>query len=164
MTTNAKRIGISVLLCIAIGGAGCGDGSATRPDLGPDAILADRVLTDAPRPDVAPTDAGADAAGPRTFMVTVGPGGALQFSPSTLTISAGDTVMWMWDSSGHTVNSGTTIEGDGLFCSPNNSGCGNNPASNAGAVYSHTFTETGTFPFFCRPHFSLGMRGTITVK
>lgn len=42
-----------------------------------------------------------------THVVTVGPGGSMTFSPSTLTIANGDTVRWEWDSSGHTVTSGT---------------------------------------------------------
>jgi plastocyanin len=33
-----------------------------------------------------------------------------------------------------------------------------------GATYDHTFTTTGTFPYYCSVHFFLGMTGTITVQ
>src|SRR4051794_39928503 len=41
----------------------------------------------------------------QTFDVTVSPGGALSFSPSTVDIVAGDTVRWTWDGIGHNVRS-----------------------------------------------------------
>jgi plastocyanin len=31
-------------------------------------------------------------------------------------------------------------------------------------MYDHTFTTAGTFPYFCAPHASSGMVGTIVVQ
>ena len=101
-------------------------------------------------------------------MVTVGPGGALMFSPATLPIHVGDTVRWTWDSPGHSVVSGTatatTETPDGKFCSPSDTNCSTIQLSNMGATYEHTFNTAGTFPYFCAPHGTLGMTGTIQVS
>jgi plastocyanin len=106
--------------------------------------------------------------GPTVHMVTVGPGGALVFDPATLPIHVGDTVMWVWDSPGHSVVSGTatstTETPDGKFCSPSDTNCSTIQLSNIGATYEHTFNTAGTFPYFCAPHGTLGMTGMIQVS
>ena len=101
---------------------------------------------------------------PRTRTVMVGNGGALTFAPANLTINVGDTVRWVWGSGGHSVVSGTNGNAVNRFCSPSNTGCDNPPLSNAGATYEHTFTQAGTFPYYCSVHFSLGMTGSIKVQ
>jgi plastocyanin len=101
---------------------------------------------------------------PKTHTVTVGEGGALVFTPAKLTIHVEDTVRWVWGSGGHSVVSGTNGNADNRFCSPSDTGCDNPPLSNMGATYEHTFTQAGTFPYYCSVHFSLGMTGTITVQ
>jgi len=98
------------------------------------------------------------------FDVTVGPNGMLQFSPSTVTISVGDTVRWTWGSSNHSVTSGTPCTVDGQFCSPNDTNCSAGQLSNMGFVYEHTFTVAGTYSYFCHLHCSVGMTGTVNVE
>jgi len=71
------------------------------------------------------------------------------FSPASLSIKTGDTVIWTnQDSVAHTVisDSGSEISSTSL--------------SN-GATYSHTFTKSGTYKYHCSIHPS--MHGTITV-
>jgi plastocyanin len=94
----------------------------------------------------------------------VGDGGALVFTPADLTINVGDTVRWVWRSSGHSVVSGTAGNADNQFCSPSETGCANPPLSTNGFVYEHTFTQAATFPYYCSVHFSLGMTGIVTVR
>ena len=60
--------------------------------------------------------------------------------------------------------SGTNGNANNKFCSPSDTGCDNPPLSDSGATYEHTFTQAGTFPYYCSVHFSLGMTGTITVQ
>jgi uncharacterized protein (TIGR03118 family) len=102
--------------------------------------------------------------GTQTHTVMVGDGGALTFAPADLTIQVGDTVRWVWGSSGHSVVSGTNGNADNQFCSPSNTGCDNPPLSSRGTTYEHTFTQAGTVPYYCSVHFQLGMTGTITVQ
>ena len=102
--------------------------------------------------------------GPTTHTVMVGPDGTLVFSPASLTIQVGDTVHWVWASTGHSVVSGANGTADNQFCSPSNTSCDNPPLSSMGATFDHTFTTAGTFPYYCSVHFSLGMTGTITVQ
>jgi len=102
--------------------------------------------------------------GTQTHTVMVGNGGALVYTPANLTIHVGDTVRWVWGSSGHSVVSGTSGNADNRFCSPSNTGCDNPPLSSKGTTYEHTFTQAGTFPYYCSVHFTLGMTGTITVQ
>lgn len=98
------------------------------------------------------------------FDVMVGPNGTLTFSPSTVTISVGDTVRWTWGSSLHSVTSGTPCTVDGQFCSPNDTNCSAGTLSNMGFVYEHTFTVAGTYSYFCHLHCSFGMTGTVNVE
>jgi len=96
--------------------------------------------------------------------VTVGPGGAFRFDPQSITIHIGETVRWRWDSPGHNVVSGSSGAADGRFCSPNDRGCNVAPTSISGTTYEHTFTEAGTFPYFCQPHFAFGMTARVIVE
>ena len=100
---------------------------------------------------------------PQTHTVMVGQDG-LTFTPADLTIHSRDTVHWVWATAGHSVASGTHGTADNQFCSPDDTGCDNPPLSNAGAIFDHTFTKTGTFPYYCSVHFFLGMTGTIRVR
>lgn len=116
------------------------------------------------------TDAGAakDVAAPEDAkmlqMVLVGPGGSHAFLPSSIVVPVGATVEWFWESDGHTVTSGAGGVADNEFCSPKDSSCATSPLSSAGTVYRHSFEKQGTFPYFCIPHFSVGMKGTVTVR
>jgi plastocyanin len=94
---------------------------------------------------------GAQAA---TVQVQVG-GNAPVFSPSTVSIHPGDTVTWVWGGDfKHTVTSGSNGTASGLF----DSGLHRAPFS-----FSVTFPNTGTFPYFCTLHYTMGMTGTVTV-
>ncbi len=80
------------------------------------------------------------------------------FVPSSLTIQAGDSVHWTWVEGSHTVTSGNDSAdpnvGD-LFDVSVNSG---NPE------FGYRFNQAGQYPYFCRPHEALGMKGMITVE
>jgi plastocyanin len=77
------------------------------------------------------------------------------FSPSSLTISAGDTVEWVWGNGNHTVTSGTACTSSGLF---------DLPLSAANPKATFTFNSAGAYDYFCVPHCGLGMTGVITVQ
>ena len=101
----------------------------------------------------------------QVFDVAVGPSGnKIRFVPDTLNISLGDTVRWTWGSDAHSVTSGTPCTADGQFCSPDNMNCEAEILSNTGAVYEHTFTQAGTFSYFCALHCFAGMTGIINVS
>jgi plastocyanin len=90
-----------------------------------------------------------------------GPGGAMVFTPSSVSASVGDHVVWIWIGGTHTVTSGdfnSVIDvsaGDGLF----NSG----PAGIAGANFSYKVTVSGTRPYYCIPHLP-DMLGTLNLS
>ncbi len=72
------------------------------------------------------------------------------FSPATLTVKAGDTVVWTnQDSSSHTVvsDSGSEIASGTLP---------------QGGTYSHTFNSAGTYDYHCGIH--QNMKGKIIVE
>jgi glucose/arabinose dehydrogenase/plastocyanin len=79
------------------------------------------------------------------------------FMPPTVTIQVGDTVMWTnMDSIAHTTTSGANP--------PTSDGLWNSGALGSHQTFSHTFTQAGTFPYFCEFHFGFGMRGTVIVQ
>jgi plastocyanin len=87
-----------------------------------------------------------------TFTVTATAG--LKFTPATLTINAGDTVIWQNSGGGnHNV-----VADDDSFT--------NGSLSSANWTYSHTFTTAGTVGYYCSAHGApgSGMHGTITVN
>lgn len=90
-----------------------------------------------------------------TVTVHVGPASNFySFSPDPVSINAGDTVQWVWDSGPHSATSGTPGRPSGVFDSG---------TRNAGATpYSHTFSSTGNVPYYCAVHGEL-MTGTVQV-
>lgn len=83
---------------------------------------------------------------------------SFQFTPSSLTITAGDTVTWTNTGGTHNVNGSTsTFAGN-----PASFGSGS-PAA-APWTYSYTFTQAGTYNYQCDPHAAMGMTGQITVN
>jgi plastocyanin len=107
---------------------------------------------------------GGESADSGVLQIGVGPSGDHSFLPPSVTVPIGTTVQWFWYSSGHNVISGAGGIPDDKFCSPSNTGCATAPTSNFGFTYEHTFTIPGTYPYFCAPHYSVGMKGTITVQ
>jgi plastocyanin len=73
--------------------------------------------------------------------------------PANTDVAKGTKVTWTnKDSVGHTVTSGTRPNKDGKF----------DMALAAGSTVNFTFTDAGTFNYWCQIHSS--MNGTITVK
>ncbi|MBA2434879.1 MAG: hypothetical protein H0V54_07330, partial [Chthoniobacterales bacterium] len=89
-----------------------------------------------------------------TVNVDVGPGGSIVFEPFSVSIQPGDTVMWSWKSNHHTVTAGTPGAPTGLFDSG---------IQNLGSTFSFTFTNPGTFNYYCTPHGAEGMSGVVIV-
>src|SRR5215210_5287113 len=81
------------------------------------------------------------------------------FSPNPIQVSVGNTVTWTNnDSQPHTVTSGSNGQPDNKFnSSPNFS-----PLLNPGQTFSFTFTQAGTYPYFCMLH--PNMVGTVSVS
>lgn len=78
------------------------------------------------------------------------------FNPSVISISVGETVTWVNESNlVHTVTSGASGNHDGNFDS------GSVPP---GGEFSHTFQTAGSYEYFCIPHLSAGMTGTVHVQ
>jgi plastocyanin len=76
-----------------------------------------------------------------------------QFQPAELEVKAGTTVTWTnEDDIGHTITSGTSENKDGRF---------DMRLAGKGATFSFTFTQPGTFTYFCNRHQS--MQGRIRV-
>ncbi|MFL6499697.1 MAG: plastocyanin/azurin family copper-binding protein [Candidatus Udaeobacter sp.] len=95
------------------------------------------------------------AASAMTVDVTVGPGGDLVFSPSSVTIHPGDQVRWTWGSGGHSTTSGSPGQPNGIWDSG---------IRNQGATFTRTFNSAGTFPYYCVPHGGCcQMVGTVAV-
>ncbi len=77
-----------------------------------------------------------------------------QFQPKQVEVKAGATVTWIsQDDVRHTVTSGAPDNKDGRFDAS---------LSGKGAKFSFTFSQPGTYTFFCDRH--QHMRGEITVK
>ena len=100
----------------------------------------------------------------------------LVFDPETLTVSAGTTVVWEnVGAVGHSVTayedgipSGASYWASGDFDSEQAARDAYAPGGpgdvGQGDTYEHTFETAGTHEYFCIPHESAGMVGTIEVE
>jgi plastocyanin len=94
---------------------------------------------------------------PAATIQVLGPSGGNRFSPTDVTIQAGQTVEWVWPpgSTGHNVTPDDT--------EPTSSG----PVASGPETYSFTFLAAGTYNFYCVAHGlpgGGGMSGTVTVE
>src|SRR4029077_11318402 len=95
-----------------------------------------------------------------TVTVMVGKDGGLSFTPSSVTIHTGDSVLWMWSSSGpygtgHSSTSGSPGVSNGLWDSR---------ILKQGATFMHTFNTAASCPYYCSVHEACcGMVGTVVV-
>ena len=108
-----------------------------------------------PTATIAPTATATTATnGPtQTVMITTDSSGTFTFSPKTLTVRAGTTVIWKnTTQTPHTV----TSDDDKTFNS------GDNTPINTNMTFSFTFTKAGTFAYHC--DFHTYMMATIVVQ
>ncbi len=99
-----------------------------------------------------------------THRVRVGENGFL-FSPKSLTIKTGDTVKWIWMTSGHTVTSGTSTTANGIF----RSGDPGAQGDSFKVKFTRSFLRANPvaknrYAYFCEPHGAYGMAGSIKVQ
>ena len=79
-----------------------------------------------------------------------------QFTPASVTIKVGQTVRWTWGGGTHNVVSGPDCSTeDGNFKSG---------APQAGGTFDKKFEKAGSFPYYCQPHCTMGMKGTVVVE
>jgi plastocyanin len=110
------------------------------------AVLA---LLAAGRGDRGVPEAAAQAAPEAAVAVRV-----FQLHPKELEVRAGTRVTWTnEDAIEHTVTSGAPDNKDGKF---------DGALRGKGTTFSHTFTQPGTYPYFCARHRAI--RGEIRVK
>src|SRR2546422_118944 len=94
-----------------------------------------------------------------TFTVTMT---NVKFTPPSLTVNVGDTVTWTDTQGNHNTVSGEAGVPDGRGWNSNSQ----YPPPfimSPGQSFSFTFTKPGTYPYYCEPHWTLGMVGTIRV-
>ena len=77
----------------------------------------------------------------------------LRFTPSTLTINEGDTLRFVWGGQALPHNSD---EENGVFDS-------GDPERDLDFGHVFDYDSAGTYNFFCEPHESVGMLGSVTV-
>lgn len=103
------------------------------------------VATDEPEP-------------PGPTVRVLGPGEGNRFEPTVLSITAGQTVTWLWseESAGHNV-----VPDDGVNPAPSG------PLADAPQTYSFTFETAGLYRYYCQAHggpAGVGMSGRIIVQ
>lgn len=78
------------------------------------------------------------------------------FSPRNVTIKVNETVTWVWSGGTHSVTHGTdpNVSETRLF----------DEGPKSTGSFTFAFDAPGSYPYFCRPHFTMGMTGTITVE
>jgi plastocyanin len=122
---------------------------------------------------VIPLLAGCGAGGP-AYEQGIAPGidavvemtSTLNFSPASVTIPAGGTVEWRNTAiMRHTVTADPALAKDAADVHlPPGAQAFDSGDVPAGQLYRHTFDVPGEYRYFCKPHESDGMVGTVTVQ
>jgi len=99
------------------------------------------------------TEVDSVASEPQTVVVSVDSTN-LRFTPSTVTIDEGDTVHFFWGGQALPHNA---VEVEETFDS-------GEPERDVDYSFTFEFGMAGEYDFFCEPHQSVGMEGTITVN
>jgi len=123
---------------------GGGEGGGGEPDFGgylDDVGNFDGSVVDARGQDEVTVEVGAE-----------GNGGNLAFGPAAVHVDNGATVVWEWTGNGGAHN---VVSEDGAFESE--------LTGEGGFTFEHTFGEDGLFNYFCQPHKSVGMKGSVVV-
>lgn len=92
------------------------------------------------------------------------------FVPAMVVVPEGTTVQWIGDILPHTVTTSDELckpHVENEACNPNEDGdpnsfdksLGSSPANSV----SHTFTEEGVYPYYCKIHYQIGMVGMVMV-
>ncbi len=139
------RGGAVVLLGAMIALAGCGASGGGASTGG--------TTSAAPTATSAPAATATSTVPANAVSVKIsGASGSFSFSPASVTVPVGTTIVWTNDSaSAHTVTSDT---GDAFTWD-------SSAVSSGGGTFSETFTKAGTFPYHCSFHPS--MHGTVIV-
>ena len=77
----------------------------------------------------------------------------ITFSPSTLNVSVGDTVRWVWINGTHTTTSVTIPAGANTW---------DQPITSTNTFYEYPVTVAGTYNYECSIHAAMGMTATFT--
>lgn len=77
------------------------------------------------------------------------------FSPSTLQVTVGDTVRWLWTGGSHTTTSKVI---------PITAQAWDSPLSSSVIKFDYKVTVAGTYNYVCTPHESMGMTGQFTAS
>ncbi|MDH5019226.1 plastocyanin/azurin family copper-binding protein [Halobacterium rubrum] len=93
-------------------------------------------------------------------VVTVGADGQTRFTPEEVTVATGETVRWEWASSGHNVRPDSQPADADWTGTPG----GENETYDSDYVYEFTFEVGGRYEYYCAPHQSFGMVGTVVVE
>jgi plastocyanin len=98
------------------------------------------------------------ASGEATFRVAVVDD---VFNPEELFIFQGDSVLWEHEPNEgfHTVTSGVSS-----IPEENPGALFDEESSDLNSIFVYRFTEADSFPYFCRPHEAMGMKGVIHVE
>ncbi|MFB6183152.1 MAG: halocyanin domain-containing protein [Haloarculaceae archaeon] len=97
-----------------------------------------------------------DKTGSSEVTISVGAegnGGNFAFDPPAVHVDTGTTVKWEWTGKGGAHN---VVDDGGSFES-------GSPTAEAGVHLEHTFDKGGIYNYYCQPHKSLGMKGSVVV-
>ena len=103
--------------------------------------------------------------GPVTGDVTIDMTSELTYAPAAAQARVGQTVVWVNGSAmAHTVTADPALAGNAASVSlPAGAAPFASPLIPGSGSFSYTFTVPGTYRYFCQPHESAGMIGTVVV-
>ncbi|MFC7140369.1 plastocyanin/azurin family copper-binding protein [Halosimplex aquaticum] len=159
-------------LATAVAGCGLGTGAETpsdddrSPTTTPrDTATPEPTASPTPEPTPTPTETPTETptptatVPPQAAQVVAVADGKRTFDPQVFEIEAGETVAWVWHSSGHNVRATARPRGSDFTGTAG----GDKDFYDEGHTFSHTFDVAGEYEYYCYPHRNVGMTGSFTV-
>jgi plastocyanin len=104
---------------------------------------------------------GGGSSGGMSKTVEVGAGDSgLKFDPEEVEVTPGSTIKWTWLNDGHNI----VVESQPEGANWEGTSGGEGKLYDEGYEYTHTFETEGSYEYFCAPHKSAGMVGTVKVS
>jgi len=165
------RVGASAFATVLAGCTGDDDGAATTDDEssgsgiyggggGDETTATETGTATTTEAGATTTETTTESGAADATVVAVGGDGQSRFDPETVTVAVGETVRWEWAAGGHNVRPESQPADADWSGTPG----GDGETYGEGYTYEFTFEVPGRYEYYCAPHRSFGMVGTVVVE
>jgi plastocyanin len=160
LATGASALAAAFAGCAGDGGEDTTTSTTTAATTEPTSTTTATTAEQTTESTTATTSTAESGGGGSVTVVTVAPNGEFRFDPQTVTVAPGEAVRWEWAGPGHNVRPGSQPADADWTGTPG----GDGETYDEGYAYGFTFEIPGQYDYYCAPHRSIGMTGSVVVE